>query len=225
MKTILLADDSHDIRGFFETRLKALNYQVICADNGHQLIQLCETSHPDLIITDYRMPVVDGLRAIKEIKQKPSFKELPFILISSYPFSSSELNNLKIIGMQNFFLKPFESDDILEAVKHIFEKNTSNQSALVNNMRLSRRYETEFFVHIVHPEENKVRVKNISKNGLCVVLNYPIPKGESLTIQLSEELNFMDPEWKKIHTSKATVIWSKPCPKKKGLFLTGLKLS
>src|SRR5438270_9734862 len=79
---IAVADDERDMREFYERFLPMLGYDVhSVAATGKQLVEQCRTSRPDLVITDIRMPDMDGVEAAKALcKEKP----LPVVLVSAY---------------------------------------------------------------------------------------------------------------------------------------------
>jgi two-component system, response regulator PdtaR len=79
---IAVADDEPDMREFFERMLPRCGYQVVSvAENGRQLIEHCRELHPDLVITDIKMPDMDGIEASLEIfRERP----VPVILVSAY---------------------------------------------------------------------------------------------------------------------------------------------
>jgi AmiR/NasT family two-component response regulator len=79
---IAIADDEQDMRDFFERMLPRYGHRVVSvAENGRQLIEHCRELRPDLIITDIKMPDMDGIDASLEI-----FRECPtpVILVSAY---------------------------------------------------------------------------------------------------------------------------------------------
>jgi response regulator NasT len=79
---IAVADDEADMRDWFERMLPTLGHQVISvAENGRELVEHCRTLHPDLVITDIKMPDMDGIDAAMAICQE---KALPIILVSAY---------------------------------------------------------------------------------------------------------------------------------------------
>ena len=78
---IAIADDEADIRQYFRRLLPRLGHQVVGeAENGRELVDLCRTGNPDLIITDIRMPEMDGIEAVCEISKTQS---VPIIIVSS----------------------------------------------------------------------------------------------------------------------------------------------
>ncbi|MEI8176447.1 MAG: response regulator, partial [Candidatus Omnitrophota bacterium] len=69
-KKILIVDDEKDMRDALAYRLKGSGYEVIMAENGAQGLELASKEHPDLIVLDMMMPVLNGFEAYKQIKLK-----------------------------------------------------------------------------------------------------------------------------------------------------------
>lgn len=79
---IAIADDESEIRDHYTKVINRLGHTVVAAvDNGIALVDACQQLHPDLIISDVRMPLKDGEQAIREIWK---FEAIPAILISAY---------------------------------------------------------------------------------------------------------------------------------------------
>lgn len=79
---IAIADDEKDMRDYYCKMLPRLGHEVVCAcANGRELVEQCRIHRPELVITDIRMPLLDGIDAAKEIyRQFP----VPVILVSAY---------------------------------------------------------------------------------------------------------------------------------------------
>lgn len=79
---IAVADDEPDMRDFFEKVLPRFGHQVVAvAENGAQLVEHCRKLQPDLIITDIKMPELDGIEACGQICKE---RAVPVILVSAY---------------------------------------------------------------------------------------------------------------------------------------------
>ena len=79
---IAIADDESEIRDHYSKVSKRLGHTVVAAvDNGVALVEACQQLHPDLIISDVRMPLMDGEQAIREVWKTEA---IPAILISAY---------------------------------------------------------------------------------------------------------------------------------------------
>jgi AmiR/NasT family two-component response regulator len=79
---IAIADDEPDMRDYFQKSLHRLGHKVVAvAENGRQLVEQCRAVRPDLVITDIKMPDMDGIDAAVQIyKDRP----VPVILVSAY---------------------------------------------------------------------------------------------------------------------------------------------
>lgn len=79
---VAIADDESEIRDYFQKVLERLGHTVVASvDNGSDLVTVCNSLIPDLIITDVRMPQLDGDQAVREIWRQ---HRIPAILISAY---------------------------------------------------------------------------------------------------------------------------------------------
>jgi response regulator NasT len=79
---IAVADDEPRMREYYKNILPVLGHRVVCAaQSGRELVRLCEESRPDLVITDIKMPDLDGIDAVREIGRS---EPIPAILVSAY---------------------------------------------------------------------------------------------------------------------------------------------
>lgn len=108
---IILADDEPEIRDHFRRVLERLGHQVVAAlDNGEDLVSAATLLHPDLLISDVRMPRMDGDQAVREIwKTYP----IPAILISAY--SAPDLSS-SAGARCSYLSKPVRRSDLEAAI-------------------------------------------------------------------------------------------------------------
>jgi len=112
--TILLVEDELDSSNELLYTLKPLFKKVIVATNGLEGKELFFQYLPDLILTDIRMPILDGLTMIEEIHK--DFPNIPVIILTAYNeipylFKSMELK------IDDYILKPVNLQDLIEALK------------------------------------------------------------------------------------------------------------
>ncbi len=82
MKKILIVDDEESIRFLYKEELEEEGYIVECAQNGEEALEKLSLFKPDLISLDIKMPVMDGIEALKRIRERE--RKLPIILCSAY---------------------------------------------------------------------------------------------------------------------------------------------
>lgn len=111
---IIIADDEAEIRDHYCKVIKRLGHEVVAAvDNGTSLIEVCLNLHPDLIISDVRMPKLDGEQAIRTIwKQEP----IPTILISAFQLPSN-FPPIDVQVMWSYLRKPVKRQDFEAAIE------------------------------------------------------------------------------------------------------------
>jgi CheY-like chemotaxis protein len=76
---LVVADDERDTREYLEEYLSHLGHDVRAAEDGRQLVEVCREFAPDVIVTDYAMPGLDGLTAAAEVNRD---RRVPVVLIS-----------------------------------------------------------------------------------------------------------------------------------------------
>ncbi|MFH1318308.1 MAG: response regulator [Candidatus Omnitrophota bacterium] len=109
---IVIIDDEVDVMKMLIYRLKAKGYEVFCADNGHQGIEVVNKESVDLVILDYRLPDLKGNEIASFIKQK---KDIPIILITASTENIEEKR--KECLADSYILKPIEPEELYPAVE------------------------------------------------------------------------------------------------------------
>jgi two-component system alkaline phosphatase synthesis response regulator PhoP len=115
-KKILIADDEPDMITILEFRLKKKGYEILIAANGAEALAKARAIVPDLVILDYRMPILNGLEVCQQLQTDPQTKNIPVLLLTA-----SVQNSMKIdytsLGIRQYIVKPFEPEILLAAVE------------------------------------------------------------------------------------------------------------
>ena len=111
---IAIADDEAEVRQHFADALVASGHQIlVSASNGHELVERCRATRPELLITDIRMDGLTGIQAMHELSQQGP---LPTILISAH-YKYEELDGDSHGQVVAFLQKPVKLADLYEAVE------------------------------------------------------------------------------------------------------------
>jgi CheY-like chemotaxis protein len=113
-KRVLIVDDDHDIVQGANLRLRAAGYETLNASDGEQGVAAALTNVPDAILLDVRMPRLDGLGALAQLKQRQETKHIPVVVLSA---SLRDQQAALDAGARFFLTKPYRSSDLLLAVK------------------------------------------------------------------------------------------------------------
>ena len=117
---ILLAEDSLPNIKTISSYLKIKGYKVIIAQDGEEAINMAKSEHPDLILMDIQMPKLDGLEAMKQIRQDLALKNTPIIALTGLAMDGDREKCLAA-GATDYFTKPVR----LKQLATIIEKNLS----------------------------------------------------------------------------------------------------
>lgn len=128
---ILLVDDNQDLLEYLRMLLSP-GYQITCASNGKEALDLLSELMPDVVISDVMMPVMDGIELCRRIKQNLRTSHLPVILLTAKVETGDYVEGLEN-GADLYVAKPFSSD-IIKAQIH---------SLLSNRERIKGSFRTE----------------------------------------------------------------------------------
>jgi CheY-like chemotaxis protein len=109
--TILVADDSSDIRTIMRYLLNDLGFAVVEATDGNQAVRLARQCQPVLILLDLCMPGIDGWEVAARLRADPALEEVPILAMTAYNVSSAIRAALRA-GCQQVVTKPFDLHDI-----------------------------------------------------------------------------------------------------------------
>jgi len=115
---VLVADDSEANLKLIRVLLQNNGYEVIEALNGDEAVKYTRLNHPDLILMDIRMPIMDGITATKMIKEDPALKKIPIIALTASAMRRDREQILKENGFEGYLTKPISVKSFLEEIKN-----------------------------------------------------------------------------------------------------------
>lgn len=104
MKTILLVEDEFGIAGVLTLLLEDEGYRVLAAANGRQALDHLAETRPDLVVTDFMMPLMDGATLGAAMRADPAYRDIPIIMMSAVPEAALRQ---RFDGYTAFLRKPF----------------------------------------------------------------------------------------------------------------------
>lgn len=116
MKTILLIDDDEAIRTVLGRTLQHYGYRVILAASGKEGLEVARQQLPDLILTDFNMPEMDGQAVLNQIRQDPALSNRQVVLMTGDPKAITPRKGMES-GADDFLLKPVGMEDLLRCVE------------------------------------------------------------------------------------------------------------
>jgi len=114
---ILYVEDAAVIRDTIARLLELKGYRVAYAKNGKEGVEKTLSWKPDLVLMDLRMPIMDGYKAITQIKSDPRTRHLPVFVVSAWS-SKKERVQAHTAGADEFFVKPPDLDKLTTAINN-----------------------------------------------------------------------------------------------------------
>ena len=119
MARILIVEDDEEIRELLAEALRRWGHDPVLSANGQEGLALYRADRFDLMVSDIRMPVMDGLTLLKTIRERD--QKMPVVIVTAYPTVDSAVESLGV-GADHYLVKPINLDDLKAKVDKCLEK-------------------------------------------------------------------------------------------------------
>jgi len=137
MSSILLVDDKSSMRKVLRQTLESDQYTILEAEDGEKAIETIKSKHVDLVITDIKMPRVDGMTLLRMIRELDS--EIVVIIMTAYGTIETAVEAMKL-GAHDYITKPFST----EQVKLVVDKAVERQKLVYENKYLREKLNDQY---------------------------------------------------------------------------------
>jgi signal transduction histidine kinase/DNA-binding response OmpR family regulator len=159
LPVMLLVEDDVDIARFTESIFNS-NFQVFCVSNGEDGLSKAISLLPDIILTDVRMPLKDGLEMVQELKSNLLTQTIPVIVFSAKASLENRLKGLEY-GADAYISKPFSPKELELVVNNLYRTLVLQREQFGNGLKKSSNWQQRLFSS--HNFVN-LAVQSISKN-------------------------------------------------------------
>jgi two-component system chemotaxis response regulator CheY len=121
---ILVVEDSRIMRQMVRAALSDDDYEVHEREDGRQGLEAVSTVAPDLVITDVNMPEMDGLALVRAVRQLPSFRFTPVIVLTTESADDMKQSG-RAAGATGWIVKPFDPDQLRDVVARVLDARLS----------------------------------------------------------------------------------------------------
>jgi len=120
MPKILLVEDNEMNRDMLSRRLQRRGYEIVVAVDGAQGVAMANSEHPDLILMDMSLPIMDGWEATKSIKANTDTKSIPIIALTAHAMSGDREQAIAA-GCDDYDTKPIDLSRLLTKIEVFIE--------------------------------------------------------------------------------------------------------
>jgi len=115
---VLVADDELHIIHVVAIKLRNNGYEVVAASNGAEAYELACQEKPDIVVTDYQMPLMTGLELIEKMRQDERTRNIPVVLLTARSFAITQ-EMQETLGVSECLSKPFSPKELLKTIQDI----------------------------------------------------------------------------------------------------------
>src|SRR5512147_834548 len=121
---ILDIDDNPTVQRLNEMILSSQGYYVVLASDGQEGIAKARSERPAVILVDFVMPKMNGFQVCKTLKDDPSFRDTPIILVTS---KGDKVGSkfVDTLGITEYFTKPFQPEELLAKIREVIDRPKS----------------------------------------------------------------------------------------------------
>lgn len=133
MKKALIIDDLEPNLYLLRTMLEGHGYEVICAANGAEALDLARSTPPDIAISDILMPTMDGFALLREWKKDGELCNIPLIIYTATYTDPRDEQLALSLGAARFIVKPVEPEVLIDAVRQVMQEGATAKAVLQEN--------------------------------------------------------------------------------------------
>ncbi len=119
---VLIADDEPNQLELLSYNLGQSEFEVVCANDGQQALEMIEDHRPDLVILDWMMPNMSGIDVCRTLRGRPETRLLPVIMLSARGEESDRTLGLDV-GADDYISKPFSPRELISRVKALLRRS------------------------------------------------------------------------------------------------------
>jgi CheY-like chemotaxis protein len=123
MAAILIVEDDPDNQNVLATMLQIAGHTNTIAANGTEAVKLAEDTHPDIILMDIGLPIMDGWEAIERIKAKPDLARIPVIAVTAYA-TTDDAKKAFTVGCSDYMPKPIDYYVLVDKLNAVLARSS-----------------------------------------------------------------------------------------------------
>ncbi|MCX5810369.1 MAG: sigma-54 dependent transcriptional regulator [Proteobacteria bacterium] len=185
MAKILVVEDNKDMQFLLSNILKSEGYETLVAGDGKKALKETKRWSPDLVLLDIRLPDMDGMAVLEEIKKLND--DLIIIMLTAYGDIKGAVQAMKL-GAFEYITKPFDNDELLIAIKRALQTQYLSREVHSLRRRLGEKNASDLIVELTGEGQRMKQILKqidiVSPTNMTVVLQGESGTGKELVAQL-----------------------------------------
>ena len=173
MDKIVVVDDEQMVTSAFKTLFKVEGYSDVHLFNSpEEAVEFLKTEKPDLIISDFIMPEMNGLEFLREAKKL--YPEVSMILLTGYADKENAIQAINEIGLYKYIEKPWDNDDLLINIKNGIERShlLENLRNKINDLEIAQKQLSEYSKNLEEIVAERTKDLSEANQKLSGIINY-----------------------------------------------------
>jgi two-component system response regulator PilR (NtrC family) len=192
MSKILVVDDEQSMRDFLAIMLKKEGHDVVTAGNGNDALKAVQAEIFDLVISDMKMPGIDGIEVLKTVKDVSS--ETVVIMITAYATAETAVEAMKL-GASDYVIKPFKIDELKLIINNSLEKRHLRNENILLKREMASRAGFDNFIGKSEPMQKVFAlIRQVADTNSTVLIAGESGTGKEL---VAKAIHFSSPRKKK----------------------------
>ena len=176
MTRILVVDDEPRYQKLLRVNLEPEGYEIITASNGQEALDRISTHHPDLVILDIMMPVLNGIATCERIRQ---FSNVPVIILTAKGEEADRVAGLNV-GADDYVVKPFSATELVARVRAVLRRTQTSEQVIPSRYFIHGNLKIDFSRAEVWKENTPV---SLSATEYKLLIQFANNVGEVLTAE------------------------------------------
>jgi two-component system alkaline phosphatase synthesis response regulator PhoP len=120
---VLVVDDEIHIIHVVAIKLRNNGFEVFTAENGQDAYELACQEKPDIVVTDFQMPVMTGVQFVKKLRKNEETRDIPVVMLTARGFAIDE-DKKEDLRITQFLSKPFSPKELLKSIEDVMLQKT-----------------------------------------------------------------------------------------------------
>ncbi len=170
--TLLIAEDEPDMMAYLASQLSS-DFEIIQAEDGNEAVTMANQFLPDIILSDLMMPYKDGMQVCRELRNHPSTRSIPVLLLTARPDERSKIEALTA-GATDFISKPFSLTEVRVRLVNLAESHRYQRKLSEQKKQLEATLEQLKEAESLLVQHEKLSALGRMSAGLIHEINNPL---------------------------------------------------